>query len=585
VQNLQDDSRRVHETRKPVPGTMLSGGRRPLLLLTVIVVCAGTLMARLAFWSVMEHGRLAAAAAQHASLEVQAPMRGLIYDAQGDPLAMDVTMNLVYAVPQKIKDPVRTAALIAPILGRPRDTVEYLLTRDSSYVQLAPRVSRAVSRRLRDLALPGIFLYPEIQRVYPEGSVASQALGFATLDNQGFDGLEGYYDPLLSGKAGLRSVVKDTAGADIHLSSAPASPAHNGGDLHLSLDRIVQQFAEGEIGKAVKEQNADGGTAIVMDPRTGYVLGVASTPSFDPNHYWKEKDPATYLNPVTSWTYEPGSTYKVITMAAGLDTHVITPQSAFDDTGQFVVGDRTLHNWNLSGFGWENMTQVLQHSANVGAAWVAQHLGQNRFYQYVQRFHFGRPTGIDLQGEEAGILPLPGDKNWTIVSLFTDAYGQGLAVTPIQMIQAVAAVANGGVLMRPQIVKRIVYDGRVIDHQPVSEGRVISAQTAHTLTDMLVRSAVGGEAAAGLVKGYDIAAKTGTANIAGPDGQYIQGTTIASIVGYAPAYHPRFAVLVIVRHPRHTPWGSMAAAPVLHNLLQDLFMYYHIPPSPHALNK
>lgn len=564
---------------------MLSGGRRPLLLLTVFVVCAGTLMARLAFWSVMEHGRLAAAAAQHASLEVQAPMRGLIYNAQGDSLAMDVTMNLVYAVPQKIKDPVRTAALIAPILGRPRDTVEYLLTRDSSYVQLAPRVSRAVSRRLRDLALPGIFLYPEIQRVYPEGSVASQALGFATLDNQGFDGLEGYYDPLLSGKAGLRSVVKDTAGADIHLSSAPASPAHNGGDLHLSLDRIVQQFAEGEIRKAVKEQNADGGTAIVMDPRTGYVLGVASTPSFDPNHYWKEKDPANYLNPVTSWTYEPGSTYKVITMAAGLDTHVITPQSAFDDTGQFVVGDRTLHNWNLSGFGWENMTQVLQHSANVGAAWVAQHLGQNRFYQYVQRFHFGRPTGIDLQGEEAGILPLPGDKNWTIVSLFTDAYGQGLAVTPIQMIQAVAAVANGGVLMRPQIVKRIVYDGRVIDHQPVSEGRVISAQTAHTLTDMLVRSAVGGEAAAGLVKGYDIAAKTGTANIAGPDGQYIQGTTIASIVGYAPAYHPRFAVLVIVRHPRHTPWGSMAAAPVLHNLLQDLFMYYHIPPSPHALNK
>lgn len=537
----------------------------------------------------MEHGQLARAAAaqERAALGVQAPVRGQIVDAQGDPLATNVTMNAVYAVPREIKDPRRTARLMAPVLGKPEKLLEDLFSGDAGYVPVAPRVSTEVSQKIRDLALPGIILDPQIRRDYPQGSFAAQALGFANVDDRGNYGLEGYYDQLLSGTAGLRSVLKDTAGNDIHIGANQTTPApsHNGANLHLSLNPVVQGLAEDEIQKAVKQHNADSGTAIVMDPRTGYILGMASTPSFDPNHYWQQKNPSVFQNPASQWTYEPGSTFKIITMAAGLDTHVITPQSAFEDTGSFVVGDRTLHNWNLSGFGWENMTQVLQHSANVGAAWVAGHLGTDLFYKYVKAFGFGQPTGVDLQGEEQGILPLPGDKSWTVVNLYTNAFGQGIAVTPLQMIRAAAVVANGGIMMKPQIVTRVDYDGRIFDHPPLSEGRVISPQTAHTLTDMLVHSAIGGEASLGLVKGYNIAAKTGTANIAGPDGQYIQGATIASIIGYAPAYHPRFIVLVIINHPRDTPWGSMAAAPVLRNLFQDLFMYYHIPPSPHAIFK
>jgi len=239
----------------------------------------------------------------------------------------------------------------------------------------------------------------------------------------------------------------------------------------------------------------------------------------------------------------------------------------------------------MSGFGIENMTQVLQHSANVGASWVAQQLGTDRFYHYVKAFRFGHPTGIDLANEAPGALPLPGDKVWTIDNLFANSYGQGLAVTPIQMIRAVAVVANGGTLVKPHIVKSMEDNGLVHPIQPVSQGRVISRQTAHTLTNMLVHSAVGGEAAAALIKGYNIAAKTGTANIPSPTGGYIPGATIASIVGYAPAFHPRFVALVILRHPRDTLYGSIAAAPVMRDLFGELFMHYNIPPIPNAVNK
>lgn len=562
------------------------GSGRPFLLLIIMVLCAGVITARLAFWTMLEDGRLAAAAAaQHAALTVQPPLRGQIFDAQGNPLATDVTLNLVYAIPKQIKDPKRTAALLAPVLGKPEKYLEDLFTGYAGYVVVAPRVSAAVSRQLRNLALPGIALNPVIRRYYPEGSVASQVVGFTDVDNKGYFGLEGQYDSLMSGTTGVRSVLKDTAGEDIQISSSPGVPSRNGADLHLSIDGVVQGLVEDELQKAVKQHRADGGTIIVMNPDTGYVLGMASSPSFDPNHYARiaKQNPQLFQNPATQSVYEPGSTFKIVTMAAGLDSHVITPQSAFEDTGQFPVADVTIHNWNNSGFGWENMTQVLQHSANVGASWVAERLGTDLFYKYVRRFHLGQPTGVDLQGEEPGILAMPGDNSWTIVNLFTNSFGQGLAITPMQMITAVSAVANGGVLMKPQIVKRIVYDGHIITRVPISEGRVMSPLTARTLTDMLVHSAIGGEAQLGLVRGYNIAAKTGTASVVGQDGRYTQGATIASIVGYAPASHPRFVALVIINHPRDTPWGSTAAAPVLHALFQELFMYNHIPPSPHAL--
>lgn len=574
---------RTGATRASTSTRATTNSIRSVILLLTFSLCASGLIARLAFWQILDHGHLAALAAADNGPTVLSPNRGQITDARGNPLATNVVAHQVYAFTSQVRDPYRTAALLAPILGKRQEDVQKLLTQFSGYILLSRHVNDWTSRRIQSLGLPGIGLSPIVLRAYPQGPVASQVVGFRNEVGAGY-GLEQSYDKFLSGKAGFRSVIKDTAGNDIHLQSGPSQAAHAGADLHLTLDSTIQSLVENELKKAVKMHNADGGSIIAMDPRTGYILGMANAPGYDPNHRLPQ-DSAHFINPAVEALYEPGSTFKIITMAAGLDAHVITPDTAFNDTGAFVVGPDTLHNWNLLGFGYETMTQVLQHSANVGAAWVAQRLGTNAFYKYVKAFHLGQTTGVDLPDEQAGILPLPGQKNWTVVSQYTNAYGQGIAVTPLQMIRAVAAVANHGQLMKPQIVKQIVYDNHVMNRPPVSVGQVISPESARTLTDMLVHSAIGGEAALGLVKGYNIAAKTGTSNVASPNGGYIKNDTIASIVGYAPAFNPRFIILVKIDHPRDTQWGSTAAAPILHNLFQDLFMYYHIPPATNPVNK
>jgi cell division protein FtsI/penicillin-binding protein 2 len=554
----------------------------------VLLLCAAALAARLAFWQVLEHGKLLALqASEQVFLDVQQPLRGQIFDDQGNTLVTDVNQYWVDAAPWLIKNPHRTATLLAPVVHEPASNIERLLTSgDHQAIEICPPVTVAQGQSIRNLALPGIMLDPHVKRAYPRGTEAAQLLGFTNEELQGQAGLEQYYNHLLSGTAGLRSMLRDTAGNTVRVGGQAPIPSHNGADLHLSIDNTVQGLVEDELSKAVKKHGATGGSIIVMDPRTGYILGMASDPTFNPNNVARATDPhALYVNPITQDTYEPGSTMKILTMAAGLDSGVITPQTSFYDNGVFRVGDTTIRNWNLSGFGMENMTQVLQHSANVGASFVANRLGTKRFYTYVKRFHLGQPTGIDLPGEAAGDVPLPGDKTWTIVNLYTNSFGQGLTMTPMQLITAVDAVANHGVMMQPRLVRRIVYDGRIVVRPPVSEGRVISARTAHTLTTMLVHSAVDGEAQLALVKGYNIAAKTGTANIPDPNGGYLANQTIASTVAYAPAYHPRLLILVKLDKPRDSIWGSMTAAPVVHNLFQELFMYYHIPPNPHALNK
>jgi cell division protein FtsI/penicillin-binding protein 2 len=554
-----------------------------------MVLTAGALAARLAFWQVMQHGSLSAMATQERQvLLTEAPLRGQILDANGNPLASDVTMDQVYAVPKHMGDPAGTARAIAPILGESARHLEKLFSLYSGYVLLALQVSPSVSDSLKRLKLPGIVLRPVIGRDYPENAIASQVLGFVGADGKGEAGLEAYYNSQLAGTAGVGSVLKDTAGNDIRISNDPSSPAQNGADVHLSLDGVVQSLAETQLQKAVAQHDADGGSIVVMDPKTGYILAMAGLPTYNPNVYSQVLRTQQYVfrNPVVEWTYEPGSTFKILTMAAGLDSGSVVPQSAFDDTGQFKVADVTIHNWCMCGFGWEDMTQVLQHSANVGVAWVASRMKTSTWYHYLKAFGMGRPTGIDLADEQSGQIPTPGQKIWTIVNKYTNAYGQGLTTTPIQLLRAVAAVANGGILMKPQLVTSITYRGHRIRRHPVSQGRAISARTAHTLTAMLVQSAIGGEASRALVKGYDIAAKTGTANVAAPGGGgYVPGVTIGSIIAWAPAYNPRFIALVILNHPRDSEYGSIVAAPVIHTLFQELLLYYHVPPSPNALNQ
>jgi cell division protein FtsI/penicillin-binding protein 2 len=334
-------------------------------------------------------------------------------------------------------------------------------------------------------------------------------------------------------------------------------------------------MVEEELEKAIVRYGAESGTIIVMEPQTGSILAMASYPSYDPDRF-ADTPAELFVNPSVSAHYEPGSVFKIITMAAGLDAGIVAPQSTFYDSGSIEVGGRTIMNWDRQGHGLVTMTGVLAQSLNVGAAYVSTTLGRERFYTYVRRFGFGRITEVDLASEGPGRLRLPGDGEWHESDLGTNSFGQGLAVTPLQMITAVAAVANDGLMMKPHVVQKIVDGQHVTPIQPVAVRRVISLQTAEQLTWMLVE-AVQKETDLAAVPGYKIAGKTGTAQVPIPGG-YHPSWTIASFIGYAPPEDPAFIVLVKIDKPIVEPWGSKVAAPVFKAVAEQLFVLLGIPP-------
>jgi cell division protein FtsI/penicillin-binding protein 2 len=343
----------------------------------------------------------------------------------------------------------------------------------------------------------------------------------------------------------------------------------------LTIDRTIQALTEAELARALAETGAKSGTIIAMDPRTGAILAMASLPTFDPNNY-TETPTARFVNPAVSAPYEPGSTFKVLTMAAALQEGRVTPETVYNDTAWIEVGGQVIRNWDRKGHGPTTMIDLLANSLNVGAATLATQMGGQTFYRYVQAFGIGRPTGIDLQGEASGSLRTPGDLDWHESDLATNSFGQGLSATPIQMISAIAAVANDGVQMRPYVAAQKMDGDQVLTAKPIPLGRVISAQTAHTLTGML-EQAVLRENSAAHVPGYRIAGKTGTAQIPIPGG-YDDPWTIASFVGYGPVSDPRLIILVKLDRPTTSPYGGQTATPVFARLASRMFILMGVPP-------
>ncbi|MBC8248612.1 MAG: penicillin-binding protein 2 [Anaerolineales bacterium] len=503
--------------------------------------------------------------------------RGLIIDHRGYILALNTFEYDVSAAPDLIKNPQEMASQLSPLLDSSPDELVSLLDQEAPYVLLKPRVSQEVAEAITSSGLEdkGINLEPKLRRKYPEGGLAAHLLGFVTYDRDGAYGLEGYHDLLLKGVSNIlegKVYHRDEAVPSVfHQLTLP----HDGTHLVLTLDRNIQYLVEQELAKAVARYQADGGTIIVMDPRTGAILAMASFPSYDPNRFY-EVPMGLYKNPAVSDQYEPGSVFKVITMAAGLDAGVINPDSTFYDSGAIEVGGAVIRNPDRRAHGLVTMTDVLAYSLNVGITYVSTSLGEETFYAYLKRFGCGDHTGIDLDGEVAGVLREPGSREWYKSDLATNAFGQGVAVTPLQMIAAVAAVANRGLLMRPYVVERIVDDQGVIVTQPTVVRQVVSTQTAEQLTDMLVEAVERGTELA-TVPGYDIAGKTGTAQIPVGD-HYDPELTIASFVGYAPADDPRFIVLVKIDKPRLDPWGAEVAAPVFKTIAERLFVLLDVPP-------
>lgn len=506
--------------------------------------------------------------------------RGQILDAAGRPLATNVPADDLAVITKQVKSPPQLAAQLAPIIGRTASDIQDAITQPGlEWVVLKRRLSPEASNQIKALKSDALVLTPVPRRIYPNGDFLSQVLGFVNYDDQGSYGLEGAYDQTLAGTPGQMVGERDGAGNVIALAKSAYAPPKNGSSLVLTIDSAVQFIVEQALDDEIKTQHASGGTIVVENPKTGAILAMATRGSFDPNAFDTVDDPRVFLNQAVSQVYEPGSTFKPIAMAVGLDNGVVTPSTVWDGGSYRQIGDMKVTNALGRAFGPETMTEVLQHSSNLGMMHVADLLGQSKFYQGIEKFGIGQPTGIDLQGESSGILPLPGEKNWSLGNFYTNSFGQGMALTPIQLVNAVCVLANGGLLMKPYLVQEVRgADGSVKETQPQVVDRAISQQSAAQVTQML-QTVMEKTYTHFPIPGYHVAAKTGTAQIPLASGGYDPNATIGSVVGYGPTEDPQFAVLVKIERPQQDQWGEQTAGPAFQKVMENLFIHYGIPPS------
>jgi cell division protein FtsI/penicillin-binding protein 2 len=547
-----------------------------------IILLFFAIIVRLFYWQIIEGDTLRAQANQQYNLELTIPaMRGTIAAADGSPLAMNQQGSLVYALPKEVENTSVFAKVVAPILHQDEASIAAVLTIPGRvWVPLAHKVDSATKDLLDQLHLKGLGFEPEAKRYYPEASMAAQLLGFVGSDqngnDQGYFGLEGYYDRELRGRDGSIQLEKDVQGSAILVGDTKRIEAEDGRSFVLWTDRTVQQIAQKRLSDGIQAYGAKAGTVTIMDPKTGGILAMAAYPSYDPATYGSF-DKSLYKNPIVASSYEPGSTFKVFVMSGALNEHFVSSDTKVDESAPVPVDDYVIHTWNDSYHGPITMAQILEYSSNVGMVLVSQKIGKNTMLKYLHAYGIGAPTGIDLQEESSP--ELRSDSDWKNIDLATASFGQGIAVTPIQMVRAVGAIANGGWLMEPHVVREIIDGtGKKVEIPPKKIRQVISSATASVLTEMMISAVDLGEAKWAKPVGYRIAGKTGTAQIP-IAGHYDATKTIASFVGFAPADNPRFVMLVTFTEPSSSPWGSETAAPLFFKIARDLFTYYSIPAS------
>ncbi len=526
------------------------------------------------------------------------PARGLIYDRWGNVLAGNATVYEVGIELEQVRNPHTIALAASVVLGLdyneiylvasqpPSSQAVYRVLADLVTVDKIERLTQ-YSQEIEDLygsnrdperpSLRGLVYNPHLQRSYPENELAANILGFVGRNDEGeltgYFGLEANFDELLAGTPQRVMVPNDPIRAE----QRPTVP--EGSSLILTIDRAIQAEMESMVDRAVETYGADSGTIIIMDPESGDVLAMATTPRLDLNKYWRygEVFPgSTPFNRAISQAYEPGSVFKVLTMAAAIDSGAVKPDTIFLDTGIFEIGGIYIYNWNRGVWGEQDMQGCMQHSLNVCLAWVASQMGNGTFYRYMEAFGLGHLTGIELYGETGGRLKAPGDADWVDADLGTNAFGQGIATTPLQMIAAVSALANDGKMMAPRIVRAIVDKGRQFETEQRTVGLPVRPETARWMTDMLARS-LEEEASVATVEGYRVAGKTGTGEIPTPFG-YTSNVTNASFVGWGPVDDPKFVVYVWLEKPSASIWGSETAAPVFSQVVERLVVLMDIPP-------
>ncbi len=578
--------------------------RIKLLLIWFLILGMGV-GGRLFYWQVIASDYLAAAAEKQHQVSFEIPAkRGEIFASDSFPLATSEEAFLVFAsLPDLKEKPAEIAAKLAPLLTPELDeqkmatdssakeerwqllknTEEELKERlgreDLVWVPLKHKIDRKVKAAIEMLAIEGIGFEEEEQRAYPEASSAAHLLGFVGSDingrDKGYFGLEGFYNLELRGKTGLLRREKDAAGQPILVGEASAEEKRDGRNLFLTLDRAVQFMVEEKLKKGLERYGAISGSVVIMEAKTGAILAMSSLPAYDPVKF-NQFDKELFANPVVADSFEPGSVFKVLVMAAALDAEAVKPDTRCRQCdGPRNISGYTIRTWNNEYPTEPTMIEVIQQSNNVGMVFVGERLGIEKLVGYLQNFGIGQLTGIDLE-EEASPDLRPKDA-WKQIDLTTATFGQGIAVTPIQLVRAVGAIANNGVLMRPFLVKRVVGEEGEMEVEPKIIREVISPTTARLMTEMMVNATDNGEAKWAKPAGYRIAGKTGTAQIP-VAGHYDEQKTIASFVGFAPADDPRFVMLVTLREPTSSPWGSETAAPLWFDIAKEVFDYFGILP-------
>jgi len=549
-----------------------SRGRRYVVLL--LLLCGfGVVLFRLVSLQVLQAAELTVKAdRQHQKTVSLEGARGTILDRHGKVLAMNMEVPSVFGVPTALESPAKTARHLSPVLRVSTGELERKLRQDRGFVWLARKLDPEQGRRLERLSMDGIGVVMEGRRFYPKGPLLSHVLGFAGMDGEGLEGIERRYESHLHGEKRVTVLQRDALGRTVFPKGVAEQSPAPGHSLVLTIDEVIQYITEKELEDAVNRAHAKSGTMIVLDPQTGALLALAISPRFDPNAV-AAIGPDRWRNRALTDAYEPGSTMKAIVAAAAIEEGVMKPNTmVFGENGRMTIANTVIHDHEK--MGWVTFSQVIQKSSNIGAAKTGMALGDQRLYRYLQAFGFGQRTDIDLPGEAGGLVKNP--REWGRRSVASISIGQEIGVTPIQMVAAIGAIANGGVLMKPYVVSEVRdVQGRVLKQiLPQVKRRVVSPETARTVTTILegvVTDGTGGKAA---IPGFRVAGKTGTAQKIDPrTGTYSATQFVGSFVGFAPADNPRLAMIVVIDEPHGESWGGTVAAPVFKRVGEQVLNY------------
>ena len=550
---------------------------RVLMLAAILALAFGGLVGRLGWLMVVKHGELnQLAERQYSRTVILYAQRGPIVDRQGGALATSTATESLFVQPRSVGDPVRVATRLAPILGQPQSEVHAALTSARSFVWLRRKLPPTMAEQVKALREPGLGFLPEPLRLYPNRELGAHVLGFEGGEG-GLEGIERAFNADLAGQPGKAIVGRDALGREVaapHVLQQP-QPGHG---VMLTIDKTIQYIAVRVVDAAYRRTHSKAAMAVVLDPRTGDVLAMAMRPTFNPNAFLDVASSDAWRNRAVTDPFEPGSTFKVIMAAAALEEGVVRPEDRiYAENGAITLAGTTIRDWKK--YGWLTFAEVLQNSSNVGSIKVGMSLGRDRYYRYMKAFGFGAPTGVGLAGESRGLLREP--QRWSLLSLPTMSIGQEISVTALQLVTAFGAIANGGTLMQPRLVRSTFdADGQEARRFEAKALRqVISPTTARTLTNLMTGVVESGTGHFAAIPGYAVAGKTGTAQKLDPSTKrYSHAPGVLSFVGFAPADEPRFVMLVALDEPRNEKWGSEAAAPIFSAIGREILRYLEVPP-------